>query len=147
MDMKHWPSAAAAALLLLSLGACEQAQSPSEFYKTYYQRSASGFASLDEDARYHSQRKRAEVAEKIPALMQSMGKTREEVIAIYLSLSKAVAHCKKIELTDQQMSRQTAQLTYRQSDACGSIATTPQTQRVRLVNEDGWKIDHVEIAL
>lgn len=155
MDMKNrtWAATAAAAVLL-GLCACKEAQSPTAFYEAYYARSAAGFASLDEDAAYHSKRKRAEVEAKLPAMAQGMGKTREEVVALYLDLAKATAHCKKIELAEQQVSDTAAQLTYHQMDVCGNASTTapsapsaPQTQRVRLVNEDGWKIDHVEIAL
>lgn len=152
MDMMNRTLAAAsAAALLLGLCACKEAKSPAAFYEEYYAKSAAGFASLDEDAAYHSKRKRAEVEAKLPAMMQSMGKTREEVVALYLDLAKATAHCKKIELAEQQVSDTTAQLTYRQTDVCGNASTTPpsapQSQRVRLVNEGGWKIDHVEIAL
>lgn len=147
--MKNWQSTVAAVALLLVLSACKQTQeqSPSAFYADYYAKSAAGFASFDEDAEYHSKRKRAEVEGKMPAMMQNMGKTREEVITIYLNMSKAVAQCKKIELTGQQVRENTAQLTYRQLDTCGNTSSTPQIQHVRLVNEDGWKIDHVEISL
>ncbi|WP_311222185.1 MULTISPECIES: hypothetical protein [unclassified Acidovorax] len=80
-------------------------------------------------------------------MMQSMGKSREDVVALHLAMSKAVAQCKKITVDREEVSGTLATLTYRQEDICGNRAAGPEFQKVRLLNENGWKIDHVEIAL
>lgn len=135
------------ALLLIVLAGCQKQEAPDAFYERYYQKSASGIATLEEEAHFYSARKRADVEQKIPAMMKMMGKTRDEVARVYLDMSQTLARCKKIELAGQSVSGNVAELTYRQTDVCGSTSTSPESQKVRLVNEDGWKIDHVEISL
>lgn len=135
------------ALLLIALAGCQKQEAPNVFYERYYQKSVDGIATLEEEAVFHSARKRADVEQKIPAMMKMMGKTREEVARVYLGMSQTLARCKKIELDGQSISGDVAELTYRQTDVCGSTSTSPETQKVRLVNEDGWKIDQVEVRL
>lgn len=36
---------------------------------------------------------------------------------------------------------------YKQTDICGNPGTALELQKVRLVNENGWKIDDIEISL
>ncbi len=134
-------------LLLPVLAGCQRQEAPNVFYERYYQQSAAGIASLEEEARFHSARKHAEVERRIPAMMALMNKSREEVARIELDMSGTLARCKQIELAEQSVSGNVAELTYRQKDVCGGASTAPQTQKVHLVNEDGWKIDRVEVRL
>lgn len=126
---------------------CKGNDGPSATYEAYYKKAAAGISAFEEDAQFYSARKRAEVEQKIPAMMQSMGKSREDVVALYLAMSKAVAQCKKITLDREEVSGTLATLTYRQEDTCGNKPSGPEFQKVRLLNENGWKIDHVEVAL
>jgi hypothetical protein len=136
------------ACVAIAAGAgCSSAESPKAFYERYYAKSAAGISTLEEDAKHYSARKRAEVEQKIPLMMQGMGKSREEVSSIYLSMSKAVARCKKIELASEEITGGVAVLNYRQTDVCGNMTSGPEKHKVRLVDESGWKIDHVEVSL
>lgn len=83
----------------------------------------------------------------MPLLMKKMNKTRDEAIRVYLEFSQAVASCKQIELAEETVKGNVARLTYKQTDVCGNISPAQETQRIRLVNENGWKIDEVEISL
>lgn len=134
-------------LCVLALAGCDNSQDPNAFYTAYYKKSAEGIATLDEDAKHFSARKRDEVEQKFPAMMQGMNKSWEEVAQIYLQMSKAVAKCKNIELESEKTVGDIAVLVYRQTDVCGNVSQGPEKQKIRLVKEGGWKIDQVEIGL
>lgn len=137
----------AAIALSFIIAGCQKEESPSAFYERYNQKVISGISTLEEDARFYSSRKRKEVESKIPAFMKKTNKTREEAIRFYLDFSQAVAKCKKIELVKEVIDAKVAHLTYNQTDVCGNTSPAQETQKVRLVNENGWKIDEVEISL
>ncbi len=135
--------------LLGSIVACQQQEglSPHAFYTDYTQKTITGKLSFEEDATHFSNRKRSELEPKMLAMMTSSGKTREELTRIYLDFSRGVAKCKKIELESESINGNVATLVYKQTDICGNKSATQELQKVRLVNEDGWKIDNVEISL
>ncbi|WKE64260.1 hypothetical protein PVT67_11215 [Gallaecimonas kandeliae] len=137
------------ALLFLALAAtaCQQQESPDDFYRGYNQKVIAGMASLEEDAAYYSARKRQEMAAHLEAFMAQSHKTKAQAIAFYLDFSHAVAKCKKITLVSQQQDGDVANLTYNQQDVCGNPTAVPETQKVRLVREDGWKIDDISLSL
>ncbi|HET6397708.1 MAG TPA: hypothetical protein VFF91_12845 [Pseudoxanthomonas sp.] len=137
----------AAMVLPFIIVGCQKEESPSTFYERYNQKVVSGISTLEDDARFYSSRKRKEVESRIPAFMKKTNKTREEAIRFYLDFSQAVAKCKKIELVEEVIDGEVAHLTYNQEDVCGNTSPIQETQKVRLVNENGWKIDEVEISL
>lgn len=137
----------AAIILMLVTAGCQKPESPSSVYERYNEKVIAGISSYEEDASYYSARKRREVESKIPVLAKKMNKTREEVIRFYLDFSRAAAKCKKIELAREVIEGNVAYLTYNQTDICGNSSPGRETQKVRLVNEGGWKIDEVEISL
>lgn len=128
----------------LALGGCAAQPTPSQVYEAYHAHSAEGMT-FDEDAAHYTVRKRAEVERRIPALMQRLGVSRDDALRRYLDLSQAVARCKRIELIEQRIDGATAHLRYRQADTCGNASAAQETQRVRMLDEGGWKIDEVEI--
>lgn len=128
--------------ITLLLVGCAEPESPSEFYERYNQKVIDGL-SFAEDAAHFSARKRAQVEARLAAAEQG----REQLIAAYLQFSREVARCKTLHLQSQQLQEQRAELLYTQTDSCGNAAAEPEKHRVKLVWEDGWKIDEVEIAL
>lgn len=79
--------------------------------------------------------------------MKQMNKSRDDVIELYLNLSREVAKCKEITLDSEVIEGDTALLEYSQKDVCGNESATTEKQKVRMKNEGGWKIDEVEISL
>lgn len=138
-----------AALLILSLGACASPRDPSDVYEEYNQRVIAGM-SFEEEMDYFTSRKRQEVEQQLPEMMSRTGRTRAEVIDVYQDFSRQMAKCTEITLAEERIEEATAYLVYDQRDTCGSESGTNEAggkQSVRLVDEDGWKIDEVEISL
>ncbi|MEO4046968.1 hypothetical protein AAFN46_07725 [Pseudomonas sp. CAU 1711] len=133
--------------LLASVTGCQNEESPSAFYERYNESTAAGITTLEEDARFYSSRKNRELDAKILSLMKATSKTKEDVVRLYLDVSKSVARCKEIHLEQETVAGDTAHLVYSQTDICGNTSTEPETQNVWLVDENGWKIDKVEISL
>ena len=132
-------------ILILLIG-CSSEKSPSQVYNEYNSKVIEGI-SFDNDKAYYSKRKQDEVESKFPQYMKKMEKSREEVIEFYLSFSREVAKCKELILVKEVMNGDLAILEYSQKDICGNESTTQGKQMIRMVNEDGWKIDDVEISL
>jgi len=79
--------------------------------------------------------------------MKQMGKSRDEVIVVYLEVSRKVAKCKEITLANEVIEVNTAFLEYSQKDICGNESTSQEKQLIRMIKEDDWKIDDIEISL
>jgi len=121
-------------------------KSPSQIYSEYNSRVIEGI-SFVEDKAYFSKRKQQEVENKMPQYMEQMNKTRDEVIEIYMEVSREVAKCKEIVLSKEVIEGETALLVYSQKDICGNESTSEEKQTIRMIQEDGWKIDDIEISL
>ncbi len=134
-------------LLLTPLFVCaSDGKPPSQIYNEYNSKVIEGI-SFAEDKAYFSKRKQQEVENKMPQYMEQMNKTRDEVIEIYMDVSREVAKCKEITLAKEVIEGKTALLVYSQKDICGNEATSEEKQTVRMIQEDGWKIDDIEISL
>jgi len=77
--------------------------------------------------------------------MKQWNKTKEEVIDIFLDFSQSMLKCKKITLLNESINGKTAILTYTQTDICSN--SSDQKQTVKLINENGWKIESIEFDL
>lgn len=77
--------------------------------------------------------------------MEKMNKTREEVIAFSLEFAQTIAKCKEITLKEERIDGDMAELLFEQIDICGNESDAQEQQKVRMINEDGWKIDDLEI--
>jgi hypothetical protein len=134
-------------LILFLLPACSsEEQSPSLVYEEYNSKVIQGI-NYDDDKAYYTKRKQAEVESKVPQYMETMNKSRDEVVRIYLDFSREVAKCKEIQLVKEVIDRNTAMLEYSQKDICGNESTSQEKQSLRMINEGGWKIDEIEISL
>ena len=90
--MKLFKPLSLSVILVLLIG-CSSDLSPGQVYDEYNSKVINGI-SFDDDKAYYSKRKRAEVESKFPGYMERMGKTREEVIEVYLNTSRELAKCK-----------------------------------------------------
>jgi hypothetical protein len=106
-----------------------------------------GGIDYDEEKAYYSKRKQQEVELKVPQYMEQMKKSREEVIEFYVNFSRAVAKCKELTLVSEVINGNTSILEYSQKDICGNESTSKEKQVIYMVEENGWKLDRVEISL
>ena len=133
-------------LVLLLLLACSSEKSPGQVYEEYNSRVIQGI-NYDDDMTYYTKRKQEEVESKIPQYMETMEKSRDEVIKVYIEVSRELAKCKEIILVKEIVDLNTAVLEYSQKDICGNESTSQEKQSIRMINEGGWKIDDIEISL
>lgn len=131
---------------LFVLSACAPDKSPSEIYEQYNSQVVQGI-SFDDDKVYYTKRKQQEVESKFPQYMESMKKSRKEVIQAYLEFSQELAKCKKIELAKEIIDGNAATLEYLQTDICGNESNSEEKQTVEMIYESGWKIDDVVISI
>lgn len=132
--------------ILFLLLACSPEKSPGQIYEEYNSRAIQGI-NYDDDKAYYTNRKLEEVEAKIPQYMETMKRSRDEVINLYLAFSRELAKCKEITLVKEVIDRNTAVLEYSQKDICGNESMSQEKQSIRMINEDGWKIDDIEISL
>lgn len=132
--------------LLITLTGCGEKPSPSAVYEEYNAKVISGL-SFEEEKEYYSKSKLAEVEASFPKYMAQMKKSKEEVVKFYQDFSQSVAKCKTIKLLKQQDSNNSTVLIYAQTDICGNESSGDEKQTVKMVNENGWKIDSVEVSI
>ena len=133
-------------LILFLLPSCSSEKSPSQVYEEYNSKGIRGI-SYDDDKAYYTKRKQKEIESKIPQYMETMKKSRDEVIEVYLKFSREVAKGKEIILVSEVVDRNTAKLEYSQKDIGVNESTSQEKQSIRMINEGGWKIDDIEISL
>lgn len=133
-------------LSLLVLSACTTDKPPSQIYEEYNSKVIQGI-DFDDEKAYFTKRKQEEVESKMPQYMESMNKTREEVIKVYLDFSRGLAKCKEIALIKEEITGNTATLEYSQKDICGNESTSQEKQLILMINENGWKIDDVVVSI
>ncbi len=132
--------------IISQLIGCSSEKSPSQVYDEYNMKVINGL-SFEEDKAYYSKRKQEEVESKFPQYMKQMGKSHTEVIEVYLNVSREVARCKEITLVSEVIDANIAILEYSQKDICGNESSSQENQKIKMVNENGWKIDDIEIGL
>jgi len=125
---------------------CTSDKSPNQVYLEYNSKVIDGI-NYDEEKAYYSKRKLQEVESKFPQYMTQMKKSREEVIEFYLNFSREVAKCKEIKLVSENINGDISLLEYSQRDICGNESNSAEKQVVRMVMENGWKLDSVEVSL
>jgi len=131
---------------LIFSGGCSADKTASQTYNEYNSKVISGLEFDDEKA-YFTKRKVNEVESKFPQYMKKMEKSREEVIEFYSKFSREHAKCKELTLVRENINGNLANLEYSQNDICGNQSSTQEKQLIRMINEDGWKIDDIEISL
>ncbi len=134
------------AIVTSVLTGCLPHKSPNQVYIEYNSKVIGGI-DYDEEKAYYSKRKQQEVELKVPQYMEQMKKSREEVIEFYVNFSRAVAKCKELTLVSEVINGNTSILEYSQKDICGNESTSKEKQVIYMVEENGWKLDRVEISL
>jgi len=132
--------------VLILLWGCAAEKTPNQIYTESNSRVINGMTFSDEKT-YYTQRKQDEVESRFPQYMKKMGKTRAEVIDFYSRFSRELAKCKALSLVRETINGSTAELEYAQKDICGNESNTSEKQVIRMIFEDGWKIDDVEISV
>ena len=111
---------------------------------THIARSAAGM-SFDDELDYWSEEKIAQLDERLESLMERSGRTREEAIKLYMDISKRTAECTALELLSKEVVQSTANLVFAVTDTCGEV--TDAHHNIRLVLEQEWKLEEVEVVL
>ena len=143
--MKLFKPLSLSVILVLLIG-CSSEKTPGQVYDEYNSKVINGI-NFNDDKAYYSKRKQAEVESKFPEYMESMDKSREEVIEVYLNFSRELAKCKELKLVSEDIYGEKAFLKYSQKDICGNATDREEKQLIRMINEGGWKIDDIEISL
>ena len=135
-------------LLLISavlLSGCEpEPAAPDEVYRAYVSRSANGM-SFEQELEFWSVQKVEELEARLQSLMERSQRSREEAIQLYMDISRRTAECTSLELETEEISAASAKLVFSATDTCGDAQTA--RHHVRLVLEDEWKLDEVEITM
>lgn len=132
--------------VFILISGCSADRTPSQTYNEYNSKVISGLGFEDEKA-YFTKRKVNEIESKFPQYMKTMNKSREEVISFYSKFTREHAKCKELTLVVENIDGDVANLEYSQKDICGNQSSTQEKQLIRMKNEDGWKIDDIEISL
>ena len=142
----HLPSRACLTLFaVFLLSACgQQAQSPSDVYLAYHERSAQAM-SFDEESSYFSARQQAGIDEKIASMVERTGKSHDEITSLYLKVSQDTAKCSTLSLVEERIEGDNAFLVFDATGNCPETPTSDSRHEVTLVQENGWKFDEVEI--
>jgi hypothetical protein len=93
----------------------------------------------------YSMRRRLEMDEVLSSQAQESGKSEERILEESLELFRKFADCKILRLQNEEVAGDSAVLTYQNTDTCFSEEPNVNQEIVYMVNEDGWKIDRVEI--
>ena len=141
--MKH----IAALSLMLLLIACGEKKPPAEIYQEYNNRVISGLP-FDEEIAYFSKRKALEIEEAIAKAMQQSNKTRPEIIAVFNSMAQKIEKCMSISLLEEMIDGNQATVTFSQKDTCNQDPDLKVAGKriISMVDEDGWKIDEIDMA-
>jgi hypothetical protein len=116
--------------------ACSTAdQSPDDMYQEYHRQVATGL-SIEEERAFLSSRKNKEMASERKAMDAS-------TLAQIAPLVVDTFRCMGLKLVDESVNTDTAFLTYEVVGICESTAGDTGKLSVRLVMENGWKIDHI----
>lgn len=127
----------------LQLVACSAGDTPQAAYAAYNRGIVDGI-SYEQEASWYSARNREVVEARIDALMERTNRSRDEVLAYYLSFTREYARCVDIELIQANVEGAQAELLYRQTNHCDSSEAMPQ-RKVQMIDENGWKIDQMEL--
>ncbi len=118
--------------------ACSSAdQSPDDIYQEYHRQAATGL-SIEEERAFLSSRKNKEMASEMEAMDAA---TRAQIAPLVIDMFR----CMGLKLVDESVNTDTAFLTYEVVGICESTAGDTGKLSVRLVMENGWKIDQIHL--
>ena len=120
------------------IGACTTAdESPDEAFRDYRRQVAAGLT-IEEEMSFFSSRNRQETESSIAAKDPLFAPEWNEM---HINIAK----CTEIQLTSESVSADVALLTYDAVNICDDYADDLLKLRVRLVKENGWKLDEMKI--
>lgn len=132
-------------LLLLFLTACDTLDSPRLTYERYVENEKAGITSFDEFINSYSERKQEEIELSIvEAVEKNPEKNKESVKSNSLKIFQRFAKCKKLEFLSEEINGKKATVTYKSTDNC-SGRNDITTEIIFMINENGWKIDEIDI--
>ena len=121
------------------IGACSTAdESPGEVFHEYRRQVAVGLT-IEEKMPFFSSRKKQEIESRIAAKDPTVSPEWD-------ALEGNMIRCTEIKLTGESISTDVASLTYDVTSICEEHAGDRAKLRVRIVNENGWKIDEMVYA-
>lgn len=125
-----------------------EAQTPGQVYEEYNNKMISGF-SFEEKLSYFSKQKSAEIQNALNEAMEKYDLSRSEAIDASTKYPAAYAKCYPISLMEEKITGDQATVTYTQKYDCKGdpLPNAPQKRRIKMVNEDGWKIDKITFVL
>lgn len=132
--------------IVIFISACGETTNPAQVYEEYNEKVKQGL-SFELEKLYFTKKKNKEVDEQIEVYMKSMNKTEKEVIEFYSKFSKSVAKCSEIKLLNQNITKEFTELIYELEDLCNENSNGKGLLKVRMVEENGWKIDEIKIEL
>lgn len=124
--------------------ASEEIRTPKETFRDYNLALKAG-ADYETQAIFFTERKLAEANASVVQYMMATRRSREDVMSIMMRVEHETAKCMELSLKSKEQSEDKVVLIYRQYDTCRDQPSG--TQKIRLVQENGWKIDDITIAL
>ncbi len=133
--------------IVLSLVGCERSPeprnaTPDETYREYYQRVIEGI-NYEDGKRYHSKAFTQNLETRIKTAQQSSPNSYEAFMTIYFKRQQSSAKCNAITLASETIDGEIAELVYNSESTCESNKIVDTDNIIRMVNEDGWKIDDI----
>jgi hypothetical protein len=129
-------------LLVLIVAGCSE--TPAETHRRITSQEAT-VSTFEELKASYSKRKQAQMDSELSSQAQLSGKSKEQIMAASLKLFRRFADCKRLKLVGEEVNGSRAILTYENSDTCFSKEPNVNREIVHMVNENGWKIDEIEI--
>jgi hypothetical protein len=112
---------------------------PSEVYQEYHAAVAGGI-SFEDDASYYSRSKRAEVKDKMDAMVRSSTQSPDQITAMYLDMNQQAAKCSELILSAEEIDENRAIIVFDRKNVCGDGEIKLAGEEVTMVYEKGWKI-------
>lgn len=132
-------------LAVFAIAGCSQSSpvnsmTPDETFRAYNQLVIEGI-SFEDTKKYHSKAFVAKVEKQIETMQKTNDNSFEAFITLYLHGQMAVAKCAEYTLVSEEVEETTAYLVYDRKDICNGDKVTLGGDKIRLIFENGWKID------
>lgn len=137
-------------VISLTLVGCERSPeprnaTPDETYREYYQRVIKGI-NYEDGKRYHSKAFTQKLETRIKTAQQSSSNSYENFMTIYFKRQQSSAKCNEITLVSERIDGEVVELVYNNESTCENNKIVDTDEIIRMVNEDGWKIDDIAFA-
>ncbi|WP_077343557.1 hypothetical protein [Pseudocolwellia agarivorans] len=117
--------------------------SPREIYEDYEKNQKLGMT-FNKIYSYYSKSNKKRNEEILSTYASQMKMTREEVIEFFLPSLKVEAKCEETKFVTQEIDGSIALLEYELTNICEELSEGEGKLLIRLINENGWKIDKMD---